>query len=139
MDNLLKQYKNYLTYLLNRNDIVKNDDYLKVITDNMDNNVSIKYIENKEQSNGDIKIKLLYDAITLYASENNIPVLHDIFDFGYIIKYNNNFYKIGVIYDLYNTYYCEKVDYNPEMKFIDFNDIINNKYEGKFILELNKK
>ena len=111
MDNLLKQYKNYLTYLLNRNDIVKNDDYLKVITDNMDNNVSIKYIENKEQSNGDIKIKLLYDAITLYASENNIPVLHDIFDFGYIIKYNNNFYKIGVIYDLYNTYYCEKVYY----------------------------
>ena len=116
------------------NKILSNTDYINWIinflADNdsfsdycwLYNSLNLKDIDVKNLK----KLSLFYDGVDKYANENFIYPTNDNNGSFYQIKYNDWCFEIGVIYGQGTTYYCQKA-YVKEDKYIDFNDILNNR------------
>lgn len=76
-------------------------------------------------------LDLFYDGIADYSTKNYIyptPV-GDFYGNFYRVKYNDFSFKIGIMIGQGTVYSFEKEDLKDGVKFIDFNDVVNNKKE----------
>lgn len=84
---------------------------------------------------------LLYQAIEHYASKNYIYKTKCDFGDYYNIKLDNTHYEIGRLIGQGIIFFCCRKPFNKDIKYIDFNDIVNDKkQENVLIIEegLNK-
>ncbi len=127
MVNLLEKYNEYFKYLLSKKDIIKDDKYMKWL-ESVTNNGAVKFTQGDETIEKKDLLKNFYDEIYSYFKKNNLTIYEDGLEYYYYVKYNDVIYKIGVIYDLNSTYYCERVEDIQNINYISFEDIVNNKY-----------
>lgn len=129
---ILEQYKEYFGFLLDRNKIFKDDKFINWLESKIQNNERVIFKDSDDSYPNILDqsrlLKTLYNQIGLYATENSINPVQNIFDFYYLMKLNDNMYKIGVIYDLKNTYYCERFNLEREEIYIDYEDIRSKYY-----------
>ena len=73
---------------------------------------------------------LFYSGIEKYATKNHIYPEYVEFGNFYRIKYNGIGFEIGMQAGQGTYFYCKTIEICDDLKFIDFNDIINNKKYG---------
>ena len=71
-------------------------------------------------------LNILYEIIECYATENYIYPTKYKFGNSYKIKLDNKGYEIGELCGQGTIYFCNKINVENELDFIDYNNIINN-------------
>lgn len=81
-------------------------------------------------------LDLMYDGIAMYARKNHIyPIRFDLGNY-YRIQFDNVGYEVGLLEGQGSSFFCRKVEVNPEYEFIDFHDIVQGKrYANVDIIE----
>ncbi len=88
---------------------------------------SLFYLEEDDPNRDFIKrFDLFYKGIEKYAKDNYIYPEHREYGSFYEIKYEDIGFEIGIIRKQGIEYFCKRVPIDND-RFIDFNDIMNNK------------
>lgn len=85
----------------------------------------------EELSNTDRKnvenLYFFYEGIDKYATKNHIYPTNFGYGYFYTIKLDESAFEIGIMIGQGAVCFCKKTKVDDESKFIDFNDIINDK------------
>ena len=69
----------------------------------------------------------LYGGISKYAKENLISPEKIENGNYYLVKYNNEYYEIGMALEVNLVFFCHKCDFDKEKFYIDYMNVVNNK------------
>jgi len=72
-------------------------------------------------------LRFLYEGIDKYAIENHIYPTKFGYGYFYGIRLDESAFEIGIMIGQGASCFCKKVQVDDESRFINFNDIINNK------------
>lgn len=145
-----KTLQNLIKQVENRNEQEKINNYKK--KQMFSNTTYLKWLENftieypsfsdndwlyfpeklsKEDKEKVENLYLLYEGIELYAEKNYIYPTKCDFGNYYNIKLDNIGYEIGILSGQGTLFFCKRTLINKDIKYIDFNDIINDKKSNK--------
>lgn len=91
--------------------------------------------EDLEQVNN---LHIMYCGIERYASKNYIYPTDCDFGNFYKVKLENTGFEIGMLVGQGTLFFCNRVQIENQKKFIDFNDILNNKNNNNVTTIKNK-
>jgi len=114
-------YINWLCKILESNSVLTENDWLYFMDKFTDDDKI--YFE---------RFNLFFEGIKEFAENNYIYPTMGNLDVYYVLKYNDNFFKIGVTFGQGASYYCEQTDMCNY--HIDFVDIIEKKSLYKTVL-----
>ena len=103
--------------------VVSNDNYIRGVSEKLKEGKRI--VKGLDMDNPS-DLELLFRAIDDYAINNYFYSYENDFDSYYIIRFNNKFYKFGMIYGQGISFYSEEI-YDKVNNYIEFYDILNNK------------
>jgi len=75
------------------------------------------------------KLGDFYSAINKYAERNYIYPEADKFTRFYRVRYNTNMFNIGGIFGQGVEFFCARQDLDDDTKYLDIEDVINNKVQ----------
>ena len=88
------------------------------------------YYDSDGVSNDDLdkasKISLLFDGIMEYADNSGIEEVSIEEGLCYNVRYNDFMFKIGLVVGQGGYCFCGRIDNGEDIKFIDFNDVMNS-------------
>lgn len=73
-------------------------------------------------------LSLFYEAIDGYASKNYYYPVDSEFGNSYKVKLNDLGFEIGILVGQGTIFFCKKISIENDNEFIDFNDILTNKF-----------
>ena len=90
----------------------------------------------KEEMENVKKLGDFYEAINEYAARNYIYPESDKFTRFYRVRYDANMFNIGGIFGQGSEFFCVRKKLDDESKYLDIEDVINNKVQpNKPIIE----
>ena len=86
---------------------------------------------SKEDYQHVLELTHLYMGIDKYANKNYLYPTLESYTSCYLIKFNETYFEIGIFYGQGTSAFCNRIkEVEKDEKFIDFNDVINNKEQA---------